>query len=313
MTLNRLAGEPVDLLVNGKPIARGEVVVIDEEFGLRVTEVVRAARRHAPTDGGAAPPARPPPAYTAAPGLLAAATRGGATVLLAQGLRGQPHRPRAMVAYKLMLAIFPLALVALFVAGRVLRSPEVAESVIRDAQRIFPSAAESTLTEACDGCESTSTTVGIVAIASALWVGASFWGALDTAFCRIYHSRAALGAPEAVRAGDARRDALFIVASVAVPTVQALLASGRQRPAARARRRARALVYAITHRRRLLVLFGALCATYRSCPRGAIPWSCVWPGALGATVGDGHRRLRASRCTSPTSPRCGSGRPPCSC
>src|SRR5215212_12045862 len=40
VTLNRLAGEPVDLLVNGKPIARGEVVVIDEEFGLRVTDVV---------------------------------------------------------------------------------------------------------------------------------------------------------------------------------------------------------------------------------------------------------------------------------
>lgn len=40
VTLNRLAGEPVDLLVNGKPIARGEVVAIDEEFGLRVTDVV---------------------------------------------------------------------------------------------------------------------------------------------------------------------------------------------------------------------------------------------------------------------------------
>ena len=45
ITLNRLAGEPVDLLVNGKPIARGEVVVIDEEFGLRVTEVVSGQRR----------------------------------------------------------------------------------------------------------------------------------------------------------------------------------------------------------------------------------------------------------------------------
>ena len=42
VTLNRLAGEPVDLLVNGKPIARGEVVVVDEEFGLRVTEVLVA-------------------------------------------------------------------------------------------------------------------------------------------------------------------------------------------------------------------------------------------------------------------------------
>ena len=43
ITLNRMAGEPVDLLVNGRPIARGEVVVIDEEFGLRVTEVVGSA------------------------------------------------------------------------------------------------------------------------------------------------------------------------------------------------------------------------------------------------------------------------------
>jgi flagellar motor switch protein FliN/FliY len=42
--LDRMAGEPVDLLVNGKRIARGEVVAIDEEFGLRVTEVVSPER-----------------------------------------------------------------------------------------------------------------------------------------------------------------------------------------------------------------------------------------------------------------------------
>ncbi len=45
VSLNRLAGEPVDLLVNGTPIARGEVVVIDEEFGLRITEVGAGANR----------------------------------------------------------------------------------------------------------------------------------------------------------------------------------------------------------------------------------------------------------------------------
>ena len=48
VTLNRLAGEPVDLLVNGKPIARGEVVVIDEEFGLRVTDVLDSSQQLAP-------------------------------------------------------------------------------------------------------------------------------------------------------------------------------------------------------------------------------------------------------------------------
>jgi len=40
VTLDRMAGEPVDLVVNGKRIARGEVVAVDEEFALRVTEVV---------------------------------------------------------------------------------------------------------------------------------------------------------------------------------------------------------------------------------------------------------------------------------
>lgn len=38
--LERLAGEPVDLLVNGRLVARGEVVVIDESFGVRVTSIV---------------------------------------------------------------------------------------------------------------------------------------------------------------------------------------------------------------------------------------------------------------------------------
>src|ERR1700712_3183158 len=50
VTLDRLADKPVDLLVNGRPIARGEVVVIDEQFGLRITEVNGAER------GAGAPP-----------------------------------------------------------------------------------------------------------------------------------------------------------------------------------------------------------------------------------------------------------------
>src|SRR3954468_9043594 len=42
ISLKKPAGEAVDLLVNGKRIARGEVVTIDEEFGLRITELVTA-------------------------------------------------------------------------------------------------------------------------------------------------------------------------------------------------------------------------------------------------------------------------------
>jgi flagellar motor switch protein FliN/FliY len=43
--LNKLAGEPVDVMVNEQLIARGEVVVVDENFGVRVTEIVSPRRR----------------------------------------------------------------------------------------------------------------------------------------------------------------------------------------------------------------------------------------------------------------------------
>jgi flagellar motor switch protein FliN/FliY len=46
ITLDRLAGEPADLLVNGRLVARGEVVAIDEEFALRVTEVIAPESRY---------------------------------------------------------------------------------------------------------------------------------------------------------------------------------------------------------------------------------------------------------------------------
>jgi flagellar motor switch protein FliN/FliY len=50
VTLERLADKPVDLLINGRPIARGEVVVIDEQFGLRLTEVIGSASPAVPTE-----------------------------------------------------------------------------------------------------------------------------------------------------------------------------------------------------------------------------------------------------------------------
>jgi flagellar motor switch protein FliN len=55
ITLNRMAGEPVDLLVNGAPIARGEVVVIDEQFGLRVTEMLGESPRPVSASAGETP------------------------------------------------------------------------------------------------------------------------------------------------------------------------------------------------------------------------------------------------------------------
>jgi flagellar motor switch protein FliN len=46
--LDKLAGEKVDILINGRPIAQGEVVVVDENFGVRITDVVARQARIAP-------------------------------------------------------------------------------------------------------------------------------------------------------------------------------------------------------------------------------------------------------------------------
>ena len=190
----------------------------------------------------------------------------------------------AMVAYNLLLSIFPLALISLFVAGRVLRSPELAASVIADARTIFPTAAESTLVDGIRRIQEASTTVGIVALVSSLWVGASFWGALDTAFCRIYHLPCRTWVRQKLFGfGMLAVVLVFIAASVAVPTVQALLASGAEDlPFGLAG--TRDLVYWATIGLGLVVLFGALCITYAAVPKGPTPWPAVWPGALGATI-----------------------------
>jgi membrane protein len=190
----------------------------------------------------------------------------------------------AMVAYNLLLSIFPVALVALFIAGRVLRSPEVQESVLRDLEQLFPSAAESTLSEAVRRLQETSTTAGIIALVAGVWFAASFWGALDTAFCRIYHRPCRTWVRQKVFAlGMLLIVLLLIVASVAVPALQGLLFTGAE-DLPLGLSDVRGLVYGVTLAIGVALMFTALCATYLLVPKGPIPWRCVWPGALGATV-----------------------------
>ena len=43
--LGKLAGEPLDVLVNGKPIARGEAVMVNDKFGVRLTDVISPSER----------------------------------------------------------------------------------------------------------------------------------------------------------------------------------------------------------------------------------------------------------------------------
>jgi membrane protein len=193
----------------------------------------------------------------------------------------------AMVAYNLLLSIFPLALVALWVAGRVLRSNELQHSVLLDLQRVFPSAAESTLSAAIRRLEQSSTTAGILAIIAAVWFAASFWGALDTAFCRIYHRACRSWVRQKLFGlGMFAVVLLFIVASVSVPALQSLLVTtASDLPFGLSD--VRGLVFGVSLAAGVAVLFLALCITYALVPAGRMPWRCVWPGALGATLAIG--------------------------
>src|SRR4051794_30165332 len=192
-----------------------------------------------------------------------------------------------MVAYNMLLSVLPLALIALFVAGQVLRSADLQASVLDDLQRIFPSATEATLTRAVDNIESSTSKIGIAALVASIWIGASFWGALDTAFCRIYHcecrswlrqKRFALMMLVVVL--------LFMAATVLVPTLQSILVSGEAKlPLGLSNTKGG--VFAISLVAGLLALFCILCVIYWTVPNEPVPWASIWPGALGATIAIG--------------------------
>jgi membrane protein len=192
-----------------------------------------------------------------------------------------------MVAYNLLLSLFPLALLALFIASRVLQSGELETSVFKDLQRLFPSAAEDTITTALNNVKASSTGIGVVAIVTSVWFGSSFWGALDTAFCRIYHvecrtwlrqKRFSLVMLVVVL--------LFMAATVLIPTAQSILVAGAN-GLPFGLKNVQGLVYAVTLAFSLLILFGVLCVIYWAVPNQRMPWRGIWPGAALATIAVG--------------------------
>jgi membrane protein len=193
----------------------------------------------------------------------------------------------AMVAYNLMLAVFPFALLVLFVFGQVLKIGGVETSVVNDLERLFPSVEQQTLTDVLGRIESNSTTIGIAAFVGSLWIGASFWGAMDTAFCRIYHVECR-GWVEQKRFSFAMLGVvlLFIAASIFVPTIESTLLSSTDRlPFGLAGIKAIDTILLLGAA--LLVTFAICCVIFWAVPKGHMPWRAVWPGAAFVTVAAG--------------------------
>ncbi|MBV8955254.1 MAG: YihY/virulence factor BrkB family protein [Solirubrobacterales bacterium] len=190
----------------------------------------------------------------------------------------------SMLAYNMLVGVIPVALLGLFVAGQVLSSEAVQRSVLSDLRDIFPGAAVGTLNSLLDQIRSSTTGTGLLALIASLWLASSFWGALDTAFSRIYgcssrrwleQKRFALGMVFVVL--------LFMIATVAVPTVQSILKAGAEDlPFDLAH--VAGFVYGLSLAISLLILFGSLALIYARVPNRPVPWRAVWPGALGAAL-----------------------------
>jgi membrane protein len=192
-----------------------------------------------------------------------------------------------MVAYNLMLAIFPFVLLVLFVFGQIVNSSDIERSVILDLQRLFPNAEQDTLMNAIERVRDSSATLGVAAIIGGVWIGSSFWGAMDTAFCRIYHVECR-GWIEQKRWSLVMLLALtlLIAASVVVPIIESAALSGAEDlplglsdfgP----------LRTAIVVIGGLATAFGIVAAIYWAVPKGHMPWQSVWPGALFFAVATG--------------------------
>jgi membrane protein len=189
-----------------------------------------------------------------------------------------------MVAYNLMLAVFPFALLVLFVFGQVVNSPDIEHSVILDIQRLFPNIEQATLQDAIDRVRASSTTIGIAAIIGGIWIGASFWGAMDTAFCRIYHVECR-GWLQQKRWSLVMLLGLVVLllASVVVPTIEtAVLTRADDLPFGLSSWGA--IRTGIVVLGGLVITFLIVSAIYWAVPKGHMPWRSVWPGALAFSV-----------------------------
>lgn len=193
----------------------------------------------------------------------------------------------SMLAYNMLLGVVPLALLGLFITGRVLSSPSAQQSVELDLRAFFPGTTKSTLVSLLHEVAHSTATTGVLALVASLWLASSFWGALDTAFSRIYGcaSRPWL-AQKRFGLVMVLVMVLFMIATVAVPTLQSLLKAGAEHLPF-ALRHVHELVYVASLCFSIAVLFGCLATIYARVPNTKVPWHAVWPGALATTVAIG--------------------------
>ncbi len=193
----------------------------------------------------------------------------------------------SMLAFNLLYGVIPIALLGLFIGGKVLASNAVQSSVLVDLRSVFPGTATPTLNDLLAHVRDSTTSTGLLALAGSLWLGSSFWGSLDTAFSHIYRCRSRPWLKQKRFAfGMLFVILLFMIATVTVPTVQSILRNGEKHlPFDLAH--VAIFIYAGSLALSLVILFACLVLIYYRVPNFRVPWRAVWPGALGATLAIG--------------------------
>lgn len=190
----------------------------------------------------------------------------------------------AMVAYNLAISVVPFAVLALWIAGRLIGSHAFEDAIARDLSAIFPGPADTTLQALLTKIRQGAASIGLIALVASIWTGMSFWGAIDTAFGVIYEL------PKRGWVGQKRFAFLmlwlvvvFVAATVAVPVVQSALASVRaDLPFGLDNVPGVALATSLAVG--IALLFLSLWAIYVLGPNGSLRWRAVWPGALFSTT-----------------------------
>ncbi len=190
-----------------------------------------------------------------------------------------------MVAYNLLLSIFPFVLLVLFVVGQVARSDATEASIVREIVRLFPRATAGSVDQTLVSVRNHATSIGIFAAIGGIWVGTSFWGAMDTAFCRIYERPSRSWVHQKLFAlAMLVVTALFLAASIALPALQGAALVGAQRVLPFELAHLHAVTVTLGLAGSVAALFAVTCVMYVAVPRGAVPWRATWPGALLATA-----------------------------
>ena len=189
-----------------------------------------------------------------------------------------------MVAFSSLVALIPVVLLALFAVGLAVGSDSARAGLLGDLARIFPAAAQSTLSSSLDTLSSSTTALGLVGFAGAVWSGIGLWSAIDTAFRGIY------GYEARGWVGQKRWAARMLLLSIAlllavigVPALHSILFDSRTAlPFGLERLGTVSVLLAsvLSH----LVLFAGLCLLYVTVPPWTVPWRRIWPGAALATL-----------------------------